>query len=141
MRYPAGIFLAMVGALCWSADYNVQRAHFNYQMFCQGCHTPDGTGSTNVPRMKDHVGYFTAFSEGREYLVRVPGSATSSLSDGDLAEVLNWIVSEFSGQSANHGFKPYTAAEVGQLRQRPLNEVARYREELLVQLASANSGD
>ena len=131
----AGVLIsafALAAAGAGAADSG--RVHFNYQMFCQGCHTPDGTGARQVPRMKDHIGVFTTTAEGREYLVRVPGSATSALSDADLADVLNWIVVEFSGASFNEAFEPYTAEEVGGLRQHPLNEVVLHRQKLLVDI-------
>ena len=88
-------------------------------------------------RMRDHVGRFLNTTAGREYLVRVPGSAVSALSDADLAEVLNWIVLEFARDSVTQPFQPYTAEEVGSLRQNPLYEVEQYRTELLVEIASA----
>ena len=125
------------GAL--AENINWQRAQFNYQMFCQGCHTPDGSGAKSVPRMKDHVGYFLGTREGREYLVRVPGSATSALDDEQLAEVLNWIIQEFAGDSAEESYERYTTLEVAQLRQQPLNEVEQYRNQLLVEIASAKT--
>ncbi len=134
--------------LCWALSFaaqaeemNARRAHFNYQMSCMGCHTPDGSGAREIPRMKDHVGRFLKSQAGREYLVRVPGSATSALSDAHLAEVLNWIVLEFSGDSLGEGFNPYTAAEVGSLREHPLNEVAQYRAQLLAEIARAELGE
>ena len=39
---------------CWAGprgagDINSQRAQFNYQMSCQGCHAPDGSGAGEVP--------------------------------------------------------------------------------------------
>ena len=120
-------------------DINWQRAHFNYQMFCQGCHTPDGSGAKTVPRMKDHVGNFLTTSAGREYLVRVPGSATSALDNAELAEVLNWILVEFAGDSLDKNYRRYTPSEVAELRVSPLNEVAHYRAQLLVEIASAQS--
>jgi mono/diheme cytochrome c family protein len=120
-------------------DINRQRAHYNYQMFCQGCHTPDGVGANAVPRMKDQVGYFLETRRGREYLVRVPGSATSALNDEQLAEVLNWIVQEFAGDSADESYERYTPTEVARLRQQPLNEVEQYRTQLLVEIASAKT--
>lgn len=127
-------FCAGVGA----SELNRERAHFNYQMFCQGCHAPGGASvDQSVPRMKDHVGTFIETRQGREFLVRVPGSATSSLDDEELAEVLNWIVVEFSGDSLVSSFEYYTANEVGDLRQAPLNEVANYRAQLLADIASA----
>lgn len=122
-----------------AGEMNWQRAQFNYQMFCQGCHTPDGSGARSVPRMKDHVGYFLTTAQGREYLVRVPGSATSALDDEQLAEVLNWIILEFAGNSSSEDYDRYTSVEVAQLRRRPLNEVAQYRAQLLVEIASAKT--
>lgn len=128
-------FLAVSSVLAADADY--RRAHYNYQMFCQGCHAPDGRGAGDIPRMKDHIGNFLATQDGREYLVRVPGAATSALSDTDLADVLNWMVQEFSGDSGWAGFQRYSPAEVGRLRQHPLNEVEQYRANLLAQMPAA----
>ncbi len=116
--------------------YDAERAHFHYQMFCQGCHTPNGVGADAVPRMKDFVGTFLRSSQGREFLVRVPGAATSALADDDLAAVLNWIVLEFGGASVPPGFKPYTGEEVADLRSSPLFEVERHRARVLSEIAS-----
>lgn len=141
MRKLLPLLVLLLTQNVFAGDMNYQRAHFNYQMFCQGCHTPDGSGAMSVPQMKGHVGYFLEIPRGREYLVRVPGSATSALDDEQLAEVLNWIILEFAGESIAKDYRRYTPAEVGQLRQAPLNEVAQYREQLLVEIASAKSGD
>jgi mono/diheme cytochrome c family protein len=130
------ILLLLLPALAAAEDYNARRALYHYQLYCQGCHTPDGAGANAVPRMKDHVGYFLETRRGREYLVRVPGSATSTLDDAELAEVLNWIVLEFAGPSSDDAFQRYTAEEVGHLRQSPLNEVMDYREALLLEIAN-----
>ena len=93
-----------------------------------------------VPRMKDHVGYFLETPRGRDYLVRVPGSATSALSDEQLAEVLNWILENFAGDSLSPDYVAYTSDEVGRVRRQPLNEVEDYRAELLVEIARAKTG-
>jgi hypothetical protein len=122
-----------------AGELNYQRAHFHYQMFCQGCHTADGSGTGDIPQMKDHVGHFLQTEAGRDYLVRVPGSATSALGDAHLTEVLNWIVLEFSGASVPDPFEPYTVAEVSRLRQHPLNEVEQYRVQLLAEIASVDT--
>ena len=71
--------------------------------------------------------------------MRVPGSATSALDDKQLAEVLNWIVQEFAGDSADESYERYTSLEVARLRQQPLNEVEQYRTQLLVEIASAKT--
>lgn len=139
MRILFAILACCVVAGVRAGEINQARAQFNYQMFCQGCHTPDGSGARTVPRMKGQVGYFMDSPRGREYLVRVPGSATSALDDEQLAEVLNWIVQEFAEGSASVHHDPYTAAEVGQLRKEPLNEVVAYRAHLLAEIASAKT--
>ena len=130
------LLVATAGAV----EINEERAQFNYQMFCQGCHTPDGVGAVTVPRMKDQVGYFLEIPQGREYLVRVPGSATSALNDTELAEVLNWILENFAGDSLSPNYVAYTSDEVGRMRRQPLNEVEDYRAELLVEIARAKTG-
>lgn len=114
---------------------NIDRAKFNYQMFCQGCHTPDGTGGKSIPKIKDHIGYFLQNQVAREYLVRVPGSANSSLNDEQLAEVLNWMIIELGGKSVPTDMQYFTTSEVGELRQAPLFEVVEYREKLVEQLS------
>ena len=69
---------------------NADRARVNYMLNCQGCHGPDGAGTEDgvVPVMKNFVGHFLQTQAGREFLVRVPGSANAALSHGELAEVL-----------------------------------------------------
>lgn len=113
---------------------NYDRAKFNYQMLCQGCHTPDGTGGKDTPKMKDHIGYFLSTQEGREYIVRVPGSANAAIDSTQLAEVLNWIIIEMGGPSIPEKMQAYTATEVAELRKNPLFEVTEYRKQLLAQL-------
>ena len=123
---------ASVAPTVLGSDFiNEHRALFNYQMYCQGCHTPDGTGYKSVPQLKGHVDKFMASQKGREYLTRVPGAATSVLSDAELAEVLNWILREFSGQNAKADWTPYSAAEVTEYRKQPLAETVQYRQNLL----------
>ena len=116
-------------------EINDARAKFNYQMFCQGCHTPDGTGGNNTPKIKGHIGYFLSTQQGREYLVKVPGSANSTLDNPQLAEVLNWIILELGGDSIPATMQYFTASEVGKLRKDPLFEVTEYRKQLVSELS------
>ncbi len=103
----------------------------NYQIHCRGCHSPTGAGAGSVPQLEGHMGTFLNSQQGREFLVRVPGAATSALGDADLAEVLNWMILEFGGASVPEDFQPYTADEVGRLRSAPLNEIINYRSQVL----------
>ena len=121
-----------------SLKINPDRAKFNYQMLCQGCHTPDGTGGKSVPKIKGFIGYFLQKESAREYLVKVPGSANSSLNDAQLAEVLNWMIIEFGGDSVPKNMQYFTTNEVATLREQPLFEVVEYREMLIKQLTLSN---
>ncbi|MFK8050524.1 MAG: cytochrome c [Halioglobus sp.] len=110
---------------------NNARAVFNYQMHCQGCHTPDGIGGMSVPDLRGEMGNFLQSQAGREYLVRVPGSANSVLSDEQLAEVLNWMLLKYAGASLSEDWRPYNAEEVGEYRSEPLYEVVEHRRNLI----------
>ena len=104
----------------------------DYALNCQGCHLDDGSGTPgSVPPLAGRVGRFLGVPGGREFLVRVPGVATSPLDDAALAAVLNWMLERFGPPPLPAKFAPYTAAEVGALRQKPLTNVDRVRAELI----------
>jgi mono/diheme cytochrome c family protein len=103
----------------------------DYMLHCRGCHGPDGRGiAEGAPSLRDFVGKFLWVPGGREYLVQVPGTAQSELSDARTAAVLNWMVYEFSPNEVPPDFAQYTEAEVGPLRRRPLTDVVRVRRAL-----------
>lgn len=112
---------------------NAQRAWQHWTLNCQGCHRPDGTGTDQTaPSLAGTVARFLSVPGGREYLSRVPGVAASALSDADLAEVMNWMLWRFDKEHLPADFQPYTAAEIGQLRTRPLRlEASQIRADLL----------
>ena len=104
----------------------------DYALNCQGCHLDDGSGTPgSVPRLAGTVGRFLDVPGGREFLVQVPGVATSALDDAALAAVLNWMLARFGPPHLPKKYAPYTAAEVGALRQKPLTNVDRVRAELI----------
>lgn len=103
----------------------------NYMLDCQGCHLPDGSGlAGSVPSMKGELSRFLSVDGGRAFLVQVPGSANSKLSDADLADLINWVLVAKGGAKAG-GFKLYTAGEVASYRARRLVDVAGTRAELV----------
>jgi hypothetical protein len=61
----------------------------------------------------------------------VPGSANSPLNDAELAEVLNWVLITMSQPQLPDRFTPFTATEVSQFRQQPLNDATATRARLL----------
>ena len=130
MLLPA---LASAGPLLINED----RARFDYQMNCQGCHTGDGRGGKSVPGLRGTMGLFLQSQQGREYLVRVPGSANATLSDTRLAEVLNWMLLSYADESLPRSWTPFQAEEVADYRREPLYEVIQYRQDLLARLGDS----
>ena len=112
---------------------NARRAWQNWTLNCQGCHRPDGSGTEGTaPSLAGTVARFLTVPGGREYLARVPGVATSPLSNADLAEVVNWMLWRFDREHLPAGFLPYTAEEMGRLRTAPLRmEASQMRAALL----------
>jgi len=113
----------------------------DYMLECRGCHLEDGRGAPGAVPSLEGVGRFLRTSRGREYLVRVPGSAQSPLSDAELAALLDWIILRFDPETAAAGFERFDAEEVGRWRRAPLVEVESLRAALLEELRpSAASG-
>ncbi|AZC24716.1 MULTISPECIES: hypothetical protein [Pseudomonas] len=109
----------------------------DYMLNCQGCHLPGGEGNPQrqVPGFPGQLGKFLQVPGGREYLVQVPGSALSGLSDQALAGVLNWMLARFSAAQLPDDFKPYTEAEVQAWRRTVPADVEQVRNRLLQRIA------
>ena len=130
--------LAGLGVSAGIAIADDERARVNYMLHCQGCHLADAAGFPDrVPRMKDFVGYFMHSRDGREFLIRVPGVATSSLPDDELTELMNWLLETYSAGELPDDYEPFSIDEVASLRARlePDPEAARTR--ILEDIASA----
>lgn len=98
-----------------------------YASNCQGCHGESGSSAAEIPTLAGKVGYFTRIPEGRRYLVQVPNVALNANSDADVAAVLNWVLATYSRAQLPPDFKPYSASEVGELRQARIDVVASRR--------------
>lgn len=115
---------------------NGRPARLNYMTECQGCHLPDGGGMVGkVPSLKGDIGRFLTVEGGRQFLIQVPGSANSKLSDADLAELMNWIIITMDKPAAGT-FIPYTPVEVAAYRAQRLQEVSQVRERLVGRFAA-----
>jgi mono/diheme cytochrome c family protein len=109
-----------------------QRARANYLIQCAGCHLPDGHGAPGtVPDLREYLGVFAQHPAARPYIARVPGAAGSALSDAELTEVLNWILTTMNGDQLGPAFRPYTVEEVTRYRGDMLIDVAPVREALI----------
>jgi len=121
-----------VVALLYAGAAAAYEPHVNYMLHCMGCHTPDGRGEPGrVPSVRDTLIPLASKPEGRRFLIQVPGSAQSKLSDADLAEVLNWMVDNLSAVPASRPVARFTAAEVAAYRHKPLVAVKEERRRLI----------
>ena len=111
-----------------NAQADPARARQNYLLHCMGCHGETGVGlEGKVPSMHDTLAMLSRTPQGRYYVLRVPGVTQSTLSDADLAEVLNWSLREFSDAAAPQNVPDFTAAEIATARRQPLLDVAASR--------------
>ena len=103
----------------------------DYLLHCSGCHLPDGSGAPDdVPSLRNNLGWIVRVAEGRDYLVRVPGSSQALLNDAELAAVINWVLTEFNAETLADDFKPLTAREVVRARSDVLMDPLKFRAEL-----------
>ena len=100
----------------------------NYLLYCSGCHLPSGEGHhPNVPTLHDELGRMMQVEEMRGYLVRVPGSSQTPLTDAETAEVVNWVLYEFNADTLPEDFEPISAEEVTASRANVLADPLKFR--------------
>lgn len=123
----------MLAALAHAEDPKVA-----YWLHCAGCHGLEGRGAPpEVPTLVGVPGRIEALPGGREYLIRVPGVAQAALPDDRLAEVVNFMLTEFSADTLTRDFTPFSAAEIGLHRGATLEDPLRSRAEILARAAGA----
>lgn len=138
MRHSAAArsVLLFVNLLAATVHADVRySAKTNYTLHCQGCHGSDGIGALpeRVPPLANSVGHFLRVPDGRRYLVQVPGVAYAAIDDADLAELLNFVLQNFSASQLPPSFQPYTAEEVARVR-RGREDVVALRAKLATEL-------
>jgi len=117
-------------ACCCQAAWSYE-PRINYMLQCMGCHTPDGSGEPGrVPSIKDTLAPFALTPGGRRFLIQVPGASQSTLSDAELADLLNWMIRNLSVTKPTR-FTEFTATEVARYRRTPLVDVQATRQRLL----------
>jgi len=122
----AALMLSPVGA------GSAAEPQVDYILNCMGCHLADGSGvAGKVPSVRDSLVPLSATAAGRRYLVQVPGSSQSRLSNLELARLLSWMVRNLSAVALPASFVDFTGEEVGSYRATRLVAVAETRARLL----------
>jgi cytochrome c553 len=108
----------------------------DYMLYCMGCHGAEARGvAGKIPPLAGALARFMRTSEGRNYVLRVPGAANSALSDARLAAVLNWLAERYGAPDEPRP-APFTEEEVTLARRVPLANVQAARREVLRNLAA-----
>jgi cytochrome c553 len=111
----------------------------DYMLYCMGCHGGQAQGVTGkVPPLAGALARFMRTSEGRNYVLRVPGAANSTLSDAQLAAVLNWLAESYR-LPPEAPPTPFTLEEVSAVRRTPLADVQGTRREVVRALAASGA--
>ena len=105
-------------------------------MHCQGCHLEDGRETPDIIPALIGTGQFLRVPGGREFLATVPGVATAPISDEEVADLLNWMLYQFSAEDMSNNFVPYSTDELHALRRTPLLEVEDVRQQLMAEIAN-----
>ena len=115
------LLLALGGALplCLAEPVlpGLTHAQSAYLESCGGCHGLQGISAKElVPDLRDRAGFWLCTTEAREYIVKLPNVAFAARTDDELAALMNFVAFGLGGASAPRTARPYTAAEVKQLR-------------------------
>ncbi len=111
---------------------------YNYVTHCMGCHGPHGEGvAGKIPALNQSLPAFARTVEGRAFAVSVPGASNSNLSDADLTDVMNWLLTQLNADHQSRGLGVFTVAEVSGSRKPVLSKVREARAALLKSLAQS----
>ena len=127
------LWLAVSAQAFAAVEYS---APINYQLRCAGCHGQDGMGvpEGGIPPFPGFVDGFFETKNSRLYLMHVPGINTASLSDKEIAEVMNYVVERWG--NADHPQQPFTTEEVNALRAIPVEDVIVLRRQVTQELTA-----
>ncbi|GAB7550056.1 cytochrome C [Cupriavidus sp. CuC1] len=127
-----GLGLLALATLATTANAQAELRHArdNYLLHCSGCHQPDARGkpSAGIPDMRETVPLLLATPAGRAFLIQVPGTSASALSDAEIAGLMNWLMPALTGR---HDVPAFSTEEVSRYRRQPLDDVSAHRAEIL----------
>ena len=144
------VFMMALASLAFAGDGKAV-----YNQFCASCHMANGQGNPGVfPPLANWVGNFVKNDDGRAVLVHIVAfgmqgqisaqgktyngfmPAYAQLSNKQVADLYNFILTEWNKDLLPKGFKPFTADEVAKYRAKALTppDVLKERNELAAKL-------
>lgn len=132
----ARLAFAIVSILGISLPARAESASNLYLLNCWGCHGSHGEGIKGTAPPLAGLGDFLKADGGRSYIIEVPGVSMSSLSDEQVAVVMNWLLQDMGRDHLPGGFQPYTAQEVHRYRAIRLANLSQTRKAILKQLVT-----
>ncbi|MFT3904767.1 MAG: hypothetical protein QM718_00470 [Steroidobacteraceae bacterium] len=136
------LVLGSCGAVTAQADQPMaadSAPRAKYLLFCGGCHGLDGEGAWEENRIAPLFPRVSAFlndPEGRRYYLNVGGVSGAGMTDADTAIVLNYVMQSFGRQYLPADFKPYTSAEVTELKKNRVGNAVDLRRAMAARLES-----
>lgn len=126
--------LAIAAALTPGAGLAGPAPRANYVLRCAGCHGMEGLGTEagGIPGFPDFIATIAGDDTGRTYMLHVPGVVGASLSDSEIAEVLNYILERWGAPGA----PPFSTEEVIRRRAEPVADVVALRSQLTARLTA-----
>jgi cytochrome c553 len=138
MLPPLATLTVALGASLFSVALRASPAQ-DYMLYCMGCHGAQAQGVPGkIPPLAGALALFMRTADGRDYVLRVPGAASSALPDAQLAAVLNWLATSY-GAPGDPLPAPFTVDEVTSVRRMPLADVQVRRREVVRSLAASGA--
>lgn len=130
----AGAALAFVALGAGGVAAKELNAHSNYILRCAGCHGVEGAGSPSagIPPFPGFVSALLSDDDGRTYVTHVPGVVGSSLTNAEIAAVLNYVNDAWSGSAPA---APFTEEEVRRRRAALVPDIVAYRRAIVARLS------
>ena len=130
----AGCYLLIVIAGCANLVAAEQKwtnpPTFSYLLHCSGCHIEDGSGDPpEVPDLRKNLDKLLRSETGRRYMLRVPGVTDTPVTPREMAELMNWLITEFYPELQD--FRLFSAEEVVSGRATRLANPLEVRQSLL----------
>ena len=103
---------------------------FSYLLHCSGCHIEDGSGDPpEVPDLRRNLDKLLQSATGRSYMLRVPGVTDTPITPQEMADLMNWLITEFYPEVED--FRLISAEEVTRGRATRLANPLEVRQKLL----------